>query len=250
MYRFTGFWTLLLVNVLLFACHKETAQGTFEKGQIALTFDDASIENWHQYLPLLDSLNIKATFYVSHYHSFNARKKALLKEIALEGHEVAYHTANHPDLVKEVAKKGLAYVEEVEIKKDLLLMQKDGYSVTNFAYPYGSHNTILNTCLLRTFKSVRVVTNAHNYQKSLTKAAGDWKVLYGLAVDNNSSLSDSHILSYMDDAQLLHSCLILFAHQINNKATAWQISLERLKLIAREANKRNLRFVTINELTQ
>src|ERR1043166_16920 len=83
--------------LLLTSCHKDV-QGKLVKGQVALTFDDASVENWHNYLPLLDSLNIRATFYISHYHTFNDHQKQMLKEIEDRGHEIAYHTATHPDL--------------------------------------------------------------------------------------------------------------------------------------------------------
>lgn len=241
----------LLLSVLLFSsCHKDVPQGTFVEGQVALTFDDANIENWHNHLPLLDSLGIKTTFYVSHYHTFDKQKKAWLKEIERRGHEIAYHTASHPDLAKEVAKNGLALVEEKEIKNDLKLMREDGYAVTNFAYPYGSHTSQLNTCLLRTFKSVRCLSNKQDYRKSLVKEAGEGKVYYGAGIDSDSRLTEETLRSLLNDARDFHDCLVLVGHQINSSNTKLQVTRDRLIKLSQWAAERHLQFVTVNEIAK
>ena len=242
----------MLLAVLWIAftgCRKGIPEGELAQGQLALTFDDNSIENWHDHLPLLDSLNIKATFYISHYHTFNKQQKALLKEIEKRGHEIAFHTATHANLPKEVTKNGMAATEEKEIQKDLKLMRADGYNPTDFAYPFGSYTSQLNTCLLRTFKSVRALSNKQNYNLSLVKGAGDGKVLYGANVDNNSRLKEDGIASLMDKAREHRDCLVMVAHQINSKGKL-QISRERLQYIARLAKEKNLRFVAVNEIAK
>ena len=245
-----AFFVPTTVLLLLTSCHKDALQGKLPSGQVALTFDDASVENWHQYLPLLDSLNIKATFYVSAYHTFNEEQKRMLKEIEAQGHEIAYHTANHLDLAKEVSKNGMAKTEANEINSDLALMKADGYNITNFAYPFGSHSTQLNNCLLRKFKSVRALSNHQNYNKSLVKEAGSWKVLYGANIDNNSHLKEDGIASLMDKAKDRNTCLVLVAHQINNRRIALQITRERLQFISKAALARNLEFVTVNRIAK
>lgn len=233
--------------IFLFAsCRKEVPNGTFANGRIVLAFDDASVDNWYQHLDLLDSLHIKATFYISSYHTLNRSQKGRLKEIEARGHEIAYHTTNHHDLVEEVNKHGMARTEANEINADLALMMADGYNITNFAYPYGSHSSQLNTCLLRRFKSVRALSNHQDYNKSLVKETGDWKVLYGANVDNNSRLKEEGIWSLMNKAKDHNNCLVLVAHQINNRSIKLQISRERLIAISKAAADRNLEFVTVN----
>lgn len=241
---------LFLVVCLLAGCNKEVPHGKLPGGQLALTFDDASVDNWYQHLDLLDSLRIKATFYISAYHTLQAEQKQQLKEIARRGHEIGYHTANHADLVKEVVRRGMAQTEEREVNSDLLLMKADGYQITNFAYPYGSHSTQLNSCLLRKFKSVRALSNQQNYYKSLVKECGERKVLYAANVDNNSRLKEDGIFSLMDKAQKHDDCLVMVAHQINNPSLQLQISRERLIRLSRAAADRNLQFITINQLTR
>jgi len=245
------FVLLLIAAQLLFtACNKEIPRGKLPNGQIALTFDDASVDNWYQHLGLLDSLHIKATFYVSEYHTFNAVQKAKLKEINDRGHEIAYHTASHADLVKAVAKNGIAQTEAVEINSDLRLMQADGYTITDFAYPYGSHSSQLNACLLRKFKSVRALSNKQNYYKSLVKESGERKVLYGANVDNNSRLREDGIRSLMEKAKEHNDCLVAVAHQINVPFLALQISRQRLIAMSQYAAELNLEFVTINQIAR
>lgn len=241
---------LLCLAILFFAACRKDLTGRLPSGQLALTFDDASVENWYQHLDLLDSLKIKATFYVSAYHTFNTVQKQKLKEIARRGHEIAYHTATHPDLVKEVSRNGMAQTEAREINSDLALLKADGYDVTNFAYPYGSHSIQLDKCLLRRFKSVRALSNQQNYEKSLVKESGDWKVLYGANVDNNSRLKNDGILSLIDKAREHNDCLVMVAHQINNPSLRLQISKERLLLLSRAAAERSMEFVTINRIAK
>ena len=245
--------TLLLIAaafVLFAGCNKSVPQGKLPSGQVAITFDDATVDNWYQHLDFLDSLHIKATFYVSAYHTLDTAQKKKLKEIEHRGHEIAYHTATHADLVKEVARRGMAKMEEREIDTDLALMRRDGYTINNFAYPYGSHSSQINTCLLRKFKSVRALSNRQNYNKSLVKEAGEWKVLYGANIDNNAHLKEDGIFNLMDKARDHHDCLVLVAHQIDNPSIKLQISRERLRLISRAAADRNLAFVTINQIAR
>lgn len=246
----TVFFGLLLSLVVFSACRKETLQGNLIEGQVAITFDDATVENWYKHLGLLDSLNIKATFYISHYHTLSQQQKAWLKQIEKRGHEIAYHTTNHADLAKEVAKNGLAATEEKEIKRDLRLMQDDGYIVTNFAYPFGSYTSQLNNSLLRTFKSVRCLSNQQNYNKSLVKEAGEGKVYYGAGIDNSSRLKEDKIVSLLDHARAYHDCLILAGHQIANPAVKLQVNRDRLIQLSQWAAERNLRFVTVNEVAK
>ena len=239
---------LAFTLAMLLSCRKRVPEGSLEKGQVALTFDDAYIDNWYSHLSLLDSLHIKATFYISTYHTLSRTQKERLREIEKHGHEIAYHSTNHLDLVKEVTKNGLAKTEEKEIMRDLRLMRSDGYKISNFAYPYGSHTSQLNTCLLRTFKSVRALSNKQNYYKSLVKESGEGKVFYGANVDNNSRLTDDKLISLMNDAGQHNDCLVLVAHEINRSGVKLQISLKRLQLIAQNAAEKSLRFITISQI--
>lgn len=236
----------LLVLFGFSGCQKVVDRKIYE-GQIALTFDDHYIDNWYEYMPLFDSLDIKATFYVCRYHEFTPEQKQKLQKIEDYGHEIGYHTANHPDLVKVLQQRGMEAVINDEIRSDLSLMRKDGFRIMNFAYPYGSQCMQLNSVLKRYFKSVRMVCNKTNWNKSLTRESGDAQMLYGAGIDQSSKLSIPQMLNLMDAARGNHDCVVFTAHGINQKQMAFQIEADRIRMLASEARKRNLKFVTINQ---
>lgn len=248
--KFTSFLLCfaILLSGLFTSCHKEIESGKLPDGYIALTFDDAYISNWYNYLPVLESLDIKATFYISSYHSLSAPDKQKLAEIKDRGHEIAYHTSNHLNLLKLLnSTDGLNKVSE-EINHDLNLMKQDGYTLTDFAYPYGRYDATLNRTILKTFKTVRAVSNKTNFYSSLIKEACGNQVLFGAPVDMNSKITDTELSNLLSKAKEKNSCAILTAHQINNPGFKLQISVEKLKMIADIAKQLNLSFITVNQL--
>jgi peptidoglycan/xylan/chitin deacetylase (PgdA/CDA1 family) len=238
----------LVCLVLVASCRKDVPKGNIPNGEIAVTFDDYNIDNWYKHLHLLDSLDIKATFYVCRYHLLSAKQKQELREIASHGHEIAYHTTSHLDLAKTYEKKGLAWIIQNEIHKDLEAMRKDGYAATDFAYPYGSHNPQLDAALLRLFKSIRALGNKQDWNKSLVKRSGDKQIFYGAGIDQNSKLTDGGIYTLLKDAHDFHDCLVLTGHEINNPNYPLHVTLSRLKMISDQAKRMNLKFVTISEI--
>jgi len=238
----------ILLSGLFISCSKEIKSGNLPDGYIALTFDDAYISNWYNYLSVLESLDIKATFYISSYHSLSALDKQKLAEIKDRGHEIAYHTSNHLNLLKLLnSTDGLNKVSE-EINHDLNLMKQDGYTLTDFAYPYGRYDATLNRMLLKTFKTVRAVSNKTNFYSSLVKDACENQVLFGAPVDMNSKITDTELSNLLSNAKSKNSCAILTAHQINNPDFKLQITVEKLKMIADIAKQQNLSFITVNQI--
>lgn len=240
---------LCFTSTLLSSCFKDSLKGDLDEGQVALTFDDSSVDNWFAYLPLLDSLHIKATFYVSEYHKLTEAQKNKLHAIARQGHEIAYHTSTHPNMVTAVEKNGLMKTLSDEIDTDLPMMRRDGFEVTNFAYPFGRHTQALDVALLRTFKSIRALSNKQNYNKSLIKSCGEHQLFYGAHVDMSSRLTEQGIFDLMDQTQKYHDCLVLVAHEINTPGYKFQISTDRLRRIAAEAESRGLRFIPIRSVS-
>ena len=82
------------------------------------------------------------------------------------------------------------------------------------------------------------------------KESGDWKVLYGADIDNNSKLNEHGIETLLDAAQQYNDCLVLVGHQINNTTIKLQVSRERLIMLSKAAAERKLRFVTVNQIAK
>ena len=72
-----------------------------KEAAVVLTYDDALNVHLDNVVPLLDSLNLKGTFYVSTYSEAFRNRLGNWKSIAENGHELGNHTIFHPCIGKE-----------------------------------------------------------------------------------------------------------------------------------------------------
>jgi peptidoglycan-N-acetylglucosamine deacetylase len=243
--------TALLCWTIFFSvsCSKRAPEGNMHPGYILLSFDDHCIKSWYRHLSLLDSLDIKATFFISSYHTLSKEDKNKLRAIEAAGHEIAYHTTNHEDLLKLYTRHALTDVMNQEIKPDLTLMRNDGFNPENFAYPYGQHDGYLDIELLKSFNSVRCVCNPKNYYKAFATERGKGRVLFAENIDGVSKVTDQELDDMLQTAHNMNTAVSLYAHEINMPGYRYSVSVERLKYIASLAKKYNLQFITTRELT-
>jgi peptidoglycan-N-acetylglucosamine deacetylase len=246
---------LVLISLLATLCgpgcrKTDIPAGEMPDGKIALSFDDTSIDNWYKYLPLLDSLNIKATFYISAYHTLKPEQVARLRILQAHGNEIAYHTTNHGDLLKMYSRNSMWYVLENEIKPDLKLMQNDGFKPENFAYPYGQHDAYLDRQMLVFFKSVRAVSTPKYYNKSFLKGPCTGEVFHAANIDETSKITEEQIEKMMAQAHDNQDCVLFYAHMINHPASKYYITTDRLRYLGSLAKKYNLEFIPTSDITK
>ncbi len=67
-----------------------------KQAAVVITYDDAIDEHLDNAIPVLDSLNLKASFYVTAYAESTKRRLAEWKALAANGHELGNHTLYHP----------------------------------------------------------------------------------------------------------------------------------------------------------
>jgi len=67
-----------------------------KKAAVVLTYDDALAQHLDNAIPVLDSLGLKATFYLSAYYPAARQRMTDWKKAAAKGHELANHTLFHP----------------------------------------------------------------------------------------------------------------------------------------------------------
>ena len=243
--------TLLPVLFFLnFSCKKNdvTTDAILPRGGMALTFDDYSIDNWHRYMKLFDSLNVKATFYISNYNKLNQKQKNKLHELQNHGHEIAFHSTNHVNFLKYAKENKCDKLLKEEVLDGLHLMNDDGFYPTTFAYPYGQHNEILDKLLLKYFKSVRALNGTTNLSKSLMSLDNN-RIIYGLGIDESSKRDLEKIKDLLSEAQEKNSCAVLLVHNIERSDIAMQCPLWKLKELILKAKSLNLRFYTISEIS-
>lgn len=240
---------VLAITTILTSCKKFEKTGYMNEPGIVLTFDDDRVDNWYEYLPLFDSANIKATFYVCKYNRMTAAQKDKLRIIRAHGHEIAFHTTNHYNMLDYVYRFHHTQEElmQCEIEAGLKMMNRDGFFPETFAYPYGAHNALFDKQLMRYFKSVRALNGTQDFSKSIVSTQKN-DVLYGLGIDKSSKRSDADILSVLGSARSNNACAVLVAHDINT-ASRLSVTLERLRMILDFAHRQGMRFYTAREIS-
>ena len=86
--------TLLFLSVIAQAQNKTPWHA--KQCAVALTYDDALDVDLDNAIPALDSLGLKATFYLSGYSGALHKRLNEWRAIAKEGHELGNHTLFHP----------------------------------------------------------------------------------------------------------------------------------------------------------
>src|SRR5450432_2597841 len=66
------------------------------KAAVVLTYDDAINQHLDNAIPVLDSLKLKATFYITGYSPSVRDRMNEWKKLAVQGHELGNHTLYHP----------------------------------------------------------------------------------------------------------------------------------------------------------
>ena len=202
--------------------------GYLQKSGIAFTFDDYSVDEWFRCLPLLVSFGVKATFYISNYNKLKREDIKKLRLIQKCGHEIAFHTTNHFNMVKYLNNKGMDSLIQNEILAGLSKMNADWFYPTTFAYPFGRHTQAIDNTLLKYFRSLRALNCTNNYSKSLATTNNN-SILYGLGIDESSKRPLSTILQLVYNAHNDNNCLVLVSHHTDLPGTKFITSHHTLR---------------------
>lgn len=119
-----------------------------KKCAVVLTYDDALNVHLDNVIPLLDSLGLKGTFFLSGYSQGFSQRIKDWKKAAAGGHEMANHTLYHPCIGKRPGREWVQPDYDMtnytlkrmrdEIKMTNTLLQTlDGKTKRTFAYPCG-----------------------------------------------------------------------------------------------------------------
>ena len=240
----------LLICTVLNGCTKYKKDGHLNQAGVALTFDDDRVDNWFKYLRYLDSAHVKATFYISRYNRFTAGQKRKLVIIQSHGHEIAFHSTNHYNMLDYVYRYKHTVDELIfnEVESGLKMMNNDGFYPTTFAYPYGAHNGLYDKMLMRYFKSVRALNGSNDFSKSLAPTENN-QLLYGLGIDKSSKRSDEVVMQVIKSAYEKNNCAVFVSHDINT-AGKLSVTLDRLTKIVNYVNQLGLKFYTVSQISK
>jgi peptidoglycan/xylan/chitin deacetylase (PgdA/CDA1 family) len=112
------------------------------RGAVSLTFDDARESQVDVGLPLLDSLGVRATFYV--LPGAARRRLAAWRAARERGHEIGNHTSTHPcsgnfafSRTNALEDYTLARIEKDAAEASRFVAREIGAPPVSFAYPCG-----------------------------------------------------------------------------------------------------------------
>jgi peptidoglycan/xylan/chitin deacetylase (PgdA/CDA1 family) len=88
------FPALLIISSVAQAQIKQVWNG--KKCAVVITYDDAISQHLDNAIPVLDSLGLKATFYITGYSAASRQRPDDWRKIAANGHELGNHTLFHP----------------------------------------------------------------------------------------------------------------------------------------------------------
>src|ERR1051326_6831686 len=88
---------VILLSIIAFSSYsQDKAMWKNKKCAVALTYDDAIDVDLNNAIPVLDSLNLKATFYIIGASPVVNRRLNEWKKAAANGHELGNHSLFHP----------------------------------------------------------------------------------------------------------------------------------------------------------
>ncbi|MDZ7288782.1 MAG: polysaccharide deacetylase family protein [candidate division KSB1 bacterium] len=138
------FWASL--SICVYAQDNVAWQG--KKCAVCLTYDDALNVHLDNVVPILDSLGLKGTFYLSGYFPSFRERMTEWKAVAAKGHELGNHTLFHPCTGKLPGREWVKpdydlgnytmqrLLDEITMA-NTLLEALDGKTKRSFAYPCG-----------------------------------------------------------------------------------------------------------------
>ncbi|MFI5131537.1 MAG: polysaccharide deacetylase family protein [Chitinophagales bacterium] len=91
-------WFVLVISIVLInkASAQSTAPWQGKKCAVVLTYDDAINQHLDNAIPVLDSLGLKATFYITAFSASIQSRLNDWRKLAVKGHELGNHTLFHP----------------------------------------------------------------------------------------------------------------------------------------------------------
>jgi sialate O-acetylesterase len=144
-----------------------------KKAAVVLTYDDAINEHLDHAAPVLDSLGLKGTFYITAYSNSIQRRLRDWKQLAAKGHELGNHTLFHPCVGDQPGREFVPadyklnhytvrrMVDEVRMT-NVFLQALDGKTRRTFAYTCGDMkigDTLFINWMKNDFVAVRAVRN-------------------------------------------------------------------------------------------
>jgi len=221
---------LLIILQLPVICYTQTLQPWHgKKCSVVITYDDAIDQHLDHAVPLLDSLGLKATFYVTVFSPSMQTRLNNWKKLAANGHELGNHTLFHPCIGGKgrewVAKEydmnnySVKRMEDETRMTNLFLQALDGNTKRTFAFTCGDmkiNDSSFIDGLKKDFPAARAVKNEMHKINEINLYNVDCYM-----VDNHSF---EQMKVWVDKAMQTNSLLVILFHGVGG-GNALDVSL-------------------------
>jgi peptidoglycan/xylan/chitin deacetylase (PgdA/CDA1 family) len=157
----------MLVAGLLFGGSAVAQSVPFDQGMVSINFDDGWATQIQYAQPLLRQYGFPATFYLTsqaieqNWQGFMTLSNAF--SLKNDGHEIAGHTVNHPDLTT-ISASELEF--QLTSSKTWLIQNLNLPGLPQFATPYGRYNAAVLDRIRAHYSSHRTVEVGRNFRDS------------------------------------------------------------------------------------
>lgn len=247
--------TILLLCIFSF-CNAQQLWNN-KKCAVVLTYDDALNVHLDNAIPLLDSLGLKGTFYLSAFMPGCKDRLEDWKVAAKRGHELGNHTLFHPctgnttDRAWVSPERDLGrytldrFVDEIRMT-NVFLQALDGKSQRTFAYPCGdtlAQNQSVITKITSDFVSARGVKGEMLPIK--------YKNLYNAGSFMINGESSAQLIALVKEAMKTNSAIVFLFHGVGGEH-GLNVGLKEHRDLLKflKANEKEIWTTTFIELTE
>jgi peptidoglycan/xylan/chitin deacetylase (PgdA/CDA1 family) len=217
----------------------ERTPAPFNRALVSLTFDDSWLSDYSLALPILSQHSVPATHFVitNAIGTPDRLDLTLLTELRDRGHEIASHTATHPDLTTLAPN---ALLTELTASKQFF--DANGFGpVLNFASPQGQYNPAVVDAIRSVYQSHRTTDAGFNARDDLDT--------YRLRCQNiRNTTTAAEVTGWAARAAAERSWLILTYHDVvSSGGSQYSTTSARLDEQISAIQSQGLSVVTVNQ---
>ena len=211
--------TLLFSLVLLITSAQTKTPWNGKKCAVVITYDDAINQHLDNAVPVLDSLGLKATFYLTAFSTSMQNRLEEWRQLAAHGHELGNHTLYHPciggpgrEWVKpegDLSKYTVQRMVNETLMTNVFLQALDGKTKRTFAYTCGD-TKIGDSSYIESMKDDFVAARGTQAQMHTIDKVDSYNV--DCYVVNGETASQ--MLAWVDKAVQTNSLLVLLFHGV------------------------------------
>lgn len=190
-----------------------------KKCGVVITYDDAIDQQLDNAVPLLDSLGLKATFYVTAFSPSVQKRMNEWKDLSVRGHELGNHTLYHPCLggpgrewvpgEYDLSKYTLRRMLDETRMTNLFLQALDGKKERTFAFTCGDmkvEDSSFMDAMRPDFVAARGVRNEMHKIQEVDLYNVDCYVVFNHKADQ--------MIAWVEEAMRTNSLLVILFHGV------------------------------------